>query len=73
MNDQPKEPKKEPKPEPECACFEIIGDNPKCPIHGGMFPQPKPKTDEQKYRAAMHQICTVAPVCEYATPASLRR
>jgi len=28
-------------PEKECCCYEYAGDNPKCPVHGDMYPHPK--------------------------------
>jgi hypothetical protein len=33
--------------EPKCACFEYIGDNPYCPVHGKEADEPKaPKATE---------------------------
>ena len=52
MNDKPKEER--------CACYELVGDNPNCPVHYPPKPEPK-KDDKQKFHMAMHMIFTLAP------------
>lgn len=32
MNENEKEVKKN--DEPQCSCYELVGDNPTCPVHG---------------------------------------
>lgn len=34
--------------EPECACFEFIGDNDACPVHGKPFTDAEIKADYQE-------------------------
>ena len=33
--------------ESKCVCFEYMGDNPECPLHGNLFKQAKAEAEEQ--------------------------